>query len=108
MAVDTTFNAPTWNFIEIPTGSATATLESMDMGETTKVISLIADVEGTYIVEFTDGGLGDTVVINAANYMGMPETGLSCGSCHGETQDKWEETGAIERFIWKKCQCKSS
>ncbi len=68
-------------------------LESQDLEETTKLISLIPDVVGTYKVVFADGSMADTITINSALYIGMPETGLTCGTCHANEQAKWEGTG---------------
>ncbi len=93
MAVDTTFTSPVWNISTKPAGSSITIIATQDMGETTKLISLIPDVAGTYVIEFTDGGLTASITINAGLYLGMPETGLSCGTCHQETQEKWEGTG---------------
>ncbi|MCB9205951.1 MAG: ammonia-forming cytochrome c nitrite reductase subunit c552 [Ignavibacteriales bacterium] len=93
MAVDTTFNSPSWSITAQPAGSTVSILANEDLNETTKIIALIPDVAGTYKIEFTDGGLTSEIAINAALYMGMPSAGLSCGTCHSETQALWEGTG---------------
>ena len=93
MAVDTTFTNPSWTRKAYPTGSVATIIASQDMGETTKIISFIPDVAGTYELEFTDGGLAASITINAGLYLGTPTTGNTCGTCHQETQAKWEGTG---------------
>ncbi|MBI1932520.1 MAG: ammonia-forming cytochrome c nitrite reductase subunit c552 [Ignavibacteriales bacterium] len=97
-AVDTNFTSPAWSITTKPEGSETVIIGEQDLTETKKAISLKPDVLGTYVIEFTDGGMTTSITINAAKYIGMPASGLTCGTCHNEFDgsfiyDKWKETG---------------
>ncbi|MFZ1290293.1 MAG: T9SS type A sorting domain-containing protein [Melioribacteraceae bacterium] len=92
-AVDTTFSSPVWNIKTKPNGSIVAIVGNQDLSDTKKAISLVLDLEGTYVVEFTDGGLTSEITLNAAKYIGTPTVGLKCGTCHSAEQTSWEGTG---------------
>ncbi|MBK7105640.1 MAG: ammonia-forming cytochrome c nitrite reductase subunit c552 [Ignavibacteriae bacterium] len=92
-AVDTNFTSPAWNIVTKPSGSTVAILGNQDLSDTKKAISLVLDLEGTYVVEFTDGGMTSSITLNAAKFVGMPATGLSCGTCHTAEKASWMETG---------------
>ncbi|MCB9248914.1 MAG: ammonia-forming cytochrome c nitrite reductase subunit c552 [Ignavibacteriales bacterium] len=94
MAVDTVYSSPQWNIVTKPAGSTVAVLGTQVFNDTSKqVVSMVLDMEGTYTVEFTDGGMTASITLNAAKYQGLPATGLSCGTCHAATYAKWEGTG---------------
>ena len=100
--VDTTFTNPVWNVKTKPSNSNVTIIGNQDVSNTKKAISLILDLEGTYVIEFTDGGLTSEITLNAAKYLGIPTTGLSCGTCHAEENTNWLETGhanAVKPYI---------
>lgn len=92
-AVDTTFTAPQFTIVSKPGTSTADIIGTADLDANSKVVSLIVDVVGTYTIEFTDGTMTSSITINAGTYLGLPSSGLSCGTCHSSEKAKWELTG---------------
>ncbi|MBN1351640.1 T9SS type A sorting domain-containing protein [candidate division KSB1 bacterium] len=88
--------SPTWAVLSQPAGSAADFGATSDMDTSTQVVSFVPDLVGTYVVEFADGGVADTLTINAAIYVGI-EDGM-CGICHSAVKSKWEQTGHYSLF----------
>ena len=94
MADDTTFTDPTWTIASKPAGSNTSILAEADLDESTVVIKVVPDVEGTYQFELSEGGIPlGAITINAGLYKGLPETGLTCATCHSDAAAEWSATG---------------
>ncbi len=96
---------PTWNLLSVPTSSTAAFGTTADEDNSwydthdeawvydySQATSFVADLLGTYVVEFVNGGIADTLTINAAMYLGM-DGGVGCGTCHPEKATAWEATG---------------
>ena len=103
IADDTTFSNPTWTIASKPSGSTVSFLGEADLDENTKIVKLIPDLEGTYQFELSDGGnVLDAITINAGLYKGLPESGFSCATCHGDAATSWSGTAhanAVQPYV---------
>jgi hypothetical protein len=90
--------SPTWTLFIKPAGSTADFGVTKDLDSATQLNTLIPDVIGTYKVAFSDGSFADTLVINAATYLGVEGGAVNCIGCHNTSiwdfkYDKWLETG---------------
>lgn len=95
---DSTLNNPTWTVFIKPGGSTADFGVAKDLDSATQLNTFIPDVIGTYKVAFSDGSFADTLVINAATYLGVEGGAVNCIGCHNTSiwdfkYDKWLETG---------------
>ncbi len=87
---------PTFTVTEFPTGSVAAVGVPVDIDSSAQIAVFTPDLEGTYVVEFTDGEETATLTINAAKYLGVQDGG--CRFCHSEQTSEWEATGHADMF----------
>jgi len=105
--VDSMLTAPTWTFLEKPSGSTAAFGATKDMDLATQIITFKPDLVGGYIIEFSDGTAADTLRINAALYLGVTNGNPNCKVCHNTAEwdfkyDEWLETNhahALEKGL---------
>jgi hypothetical protein len=95
---DSVLTSPTWTLFIKPAGSTADFGVTKDLDSATQLNTLIPDVIGTYKVAFSDGSFADTLVINAATYLGVEGGAVNCIGCHNTSiwdfkYDKWLETG---------------
>jgi len=100
------FTTPVWTFLSKPSGSSVAFGATRDLDTSKQVINFIPDKIGTYNVVITDGTLADTIIINAAMYLGIDGGTVTCRMCHnnaniigGYSVDKWEQTGHATMLV---------
>lgn len=91
-------NAPTFTSLSRPPGSNAANLfgkttEGVDTSTT--IITFTPDRPGKYEIEARDGATSGTIVINAANYIGVHTkvNNVNCSTCHETIVKQWEKTG---------------
>lgn len=92
--------APVWTITSAPDGSTADFGPSVNLNDSTQVVSFIPSHVGTYVVEFMDGELSYSMTINSGTFMGM-EDGM-CGMCHSDKAATWEGTGhatALQRGL---------
>ena len=89
---DVALTAASWTLDSKPVGSTTV-LGTAEVADTsTEFMVFTPDSVGTYVVIFADGGMADTLTINAGLYLGV-ETGTpNCVMCHNGTYNKWAGT----------------
>jgi len=82
-----------WNVLSAPEGSVAAIMNDMVIDTSTQMATFIPDLEGTYILEFSDQGEISSVTVNAAKYIGVGNEG-GCGNafCHSGKVSDWMET----------------
>lgn len=94
---DSAITSVTWSIASQPTGS-TVVLDSTDKIRTT----FRPDVVGDYSIQLDVDGVTTSVVITAAEYVGVGTVGGAtpvsfpdgqCGNCHGGNTTTWMETG---------------
>ena len=95
---DVQLNSPMWNFLLKPDGSNATFGTTNDLDTNIQIITFIPDSVGTYKIEFMDGSVGDTIIINSATYLGVEGGYVSCIDCHNTSQwdykyDEWLQTG---------------
>ena len=95
---DSTLNNPTWTLFIKPVGSTAGFGVTKDLDPSTQLNTFIPDVIGTYKIAVSDGSFADTLVINAAKYLGVEGGAVNCIGCHNTSiwdfkYDKWLETG---------------
>jgi hypothetical protein len=91
---DSSITGLTWTMIDKPASSTTAVLSgATTVDETSEIVTFVPDVVGTYKVAVSEGMYADTVVVNAAKFVGVD----NCKMCHngGVTQhyEPWMATG---------------
>ena len=101
---DSMLTSPTWSLFIKPTGSTANFGVTKDLDSATQLNTLIPDVVGTYKIAFSDGPFADTLVINAAEYLGMEGGAVNCIGCHNTSiwdykYDKWLETGHSDMLV---------
>lgn len=96
--------SPQWTFVSKPFGSQVTFGSTLNIDTSNQLITFRPDVVGTYTIQFADGGLTATIVINSALYTGVKEGG--CKACHGvfpqDNQgiyDKWANTGHATMLV---------
>ncbi len=89
-------DAPAWTVLSSPTGSAALITDIFDADTSTQIAKFIPDVEGTYVIEFSDGDSVASVTLNAGTYMGIEDG--QCGLCHANKKTEWEGTGHYSLF----------
>lgn len=94
---DVAFANPQWSFIQRPGGSAATFGAVKDIDTSGQYITFVADVVGMYKIALTDGAAADTLIINAALYLGVEGGFASCKQCHNNINfnfvyDKWVQT----------------
>ena len=96
--------SPAWGFVSKPEGSTADFGTTMDLDTSNQVVTFIPDVEGRYVISFADGGEQDTIIVDAATYLGLGAQ-ASCKNCHGPlpssypyVYDKWVNTGHANIF----------
>jgi len=77
-----------WALVERPTGSAAALGTAVVADTSTEYMGFTPDSVGTYVVVFTDGGIADTLTINAGLYLGVKGGSPNCWMCHNETYNQ--------------------
>lgn len=82
---------PTWTVIQKPAGSAAVTGSPVQKDTSTQFVTFIPDLEGTYMVEFADGGQTASVTVNATKYKGVMEG--ACTVCHIGQGTEFAPTG---------------
>ena len=88
-----------WEVATKPAGSAADIGLPITIDPTTLLLKFTTDVAGTYVVTLSDGGSSDTLIINAAMYLGV-KTGMpNCWMCHNDTYTKWEGTGHADMLF---------
>lgn len=97
--MDSTLNSPTWTFLSKPGGSGAVFGATKDVDASTQLVTFVADVNGTYVVEFSDGTFADTITINAALYLGYEGGAVACGVCHSDKVTEWEGTGHSDMLV---------
>jgi len=98
--------AATWTVSRKPSGSTAAIGTTKNtQNDSSQVAYFTADLAGTYSVTFTDGSLTQTVVFNAAKYLGYKntivngvDTKLSCNTCHASKVTAFEKTNHATLF----------
>lgn len=88
---DTVLTAPTWSILSAPNGSVAGIDTVVNIDESSQIAVFSPDIEGTYVVEFADGGEAASVTINVATYLGI-EAG-NCAMCHSGQVSEWDMTG---------------
>ncbi len=82
----------TWTLITKPDSSASV-LGTPEVADTsTEFMVFTPDVSGTYKIVFADGGMADTITINAGLYLGMEGGAVACVTCHSATATKYMTT----------------
>ncbi len=80
--------APAWTMYAKPGGSTAELSASTEVDSSSEIVTFIPDLAGTYRISVIDGTAGDTVVINAAKFMGVED---NCKLCHnGAASDHYE------------------
>ncbi|MDH7516223.1 MAG: multiheme c-type cytochrome [Bacteroidota bacterium] len=83
-----------WSFEEKPTGSHAAFDDPQAV-----FVKFSPDIEGRYIVKVSASDTArayDTLL--ASTFVGLPATGIQCGTCHRETVSRWQATGHATMF----------
>ena len=88
---DTTLAPLTWTVTSAPDGSEADVADETELDSANYVVSFVPDLEGTYVVEVTDGANTATLTINAGLYEGIADGG--CNFCHADKVTEWEGTG---------------
>ncbi len=101
---DSTLNNPTWTVFIKPVGSTADFGTTKNLDASTQLNTFIPDVIGTYKIAFSDGSFADTLVINAATYLGVEGGAVNCIGCHNTViwdykYDKWLETGHSDMLV---------
>ena len=90
---DSSITSLTWNLYAVPNGSNAALSAPVTVNDASEIVTFNPDLEGTYRISVTEGTYGDTVVINAAKYLGVE----NCKLCHNGAATQhyapWSETG---------------
>jgi hypothetical protein len=94
----------TWEFASKPDGSTADFGATMDLDTSNQIVTFIPDLVGRYKISFSDNGKSDTIVVDAATYLGLGAP-ASCKNCHGPlptsypyVYDKWLNTGHANIF----------
>ncbi|MGD8305283.1 MAG: T9SS type A sorting domain-containing protein, partial [Ignavibacteria bacterium] len=96
---------PAWTVFIRPIGSVADFGVTKDLDSATQINTFIPDVVGTYKIAFSDGVMADTLVINAATYLGVEGgAGSNCIGCHNTSiwdykYDQWLETGHSDMLV---------
>ena len=90
---DSSLTSLSWDLYEKPDGSSAALVGPTTVDEASEIATFVADLTGTYRIAITEGTYGDTVVINAAKYLGVKGGAPNCSQCHSSTYGKFAETG---------------
>lgn len=96
--IDTTFNSPTWTLLSKPAGSGAVLGDLLSLNDTTQIRVFTPDVTGQYEIQFADGALLESIVINAGLFVGVEEGTVNCVVCHNNEPfnykfDQWKLTG---------------
>jgi hypothetical protein len=90
---DSSITSLTWNLYAVPNGSNAVLSAPVTINDASEIVTFNPDLEGTYRISVTEGTYGDTVVINAAKYLGVE----NCKLCHNGAATQhyapWSETG---------------
>jgi len=83
-----------WFIISLPEGSAAAFGEKIELDANNQITSVILDLSGKYIFQFSNGALFDEITFNASSYLGYKTDVINCNLCHSGSGivDKWKET----------------
>ncbi len=77
-----------------PGGSEASLSTATEVDSASEIVTLVPDVLGTYTVIVTEGTYADTVVMNAAKFLGVEK---NCKNCHsgafGDQYTPWSATG---------------
>ncbi|MCB9205949.1 MAG: T9SS type A sorting domain-containing protein [Ignavibacteriales bacterium] len=95
---DSTLTAPVWTLTTKPAGSASVLGATLDVDESTQIITFIPDLVGTYKIQLVDGSASSEITINAGTYLGVKAGALNCNTCHSAVVEKWEATGHADIF----------
>lgn len=91
-----TLQSPTWAFLQKPAGSNAVFGTVKNVDTSNQIITFTPDIKGTYKITFFSGTKGDTIVINAALYLGVEGGLVTCKTCHNSGSnnyfDKWAGT----------------
>lgn len=91
---DSVLSGAAFSVIDQPATSTADITETEELDAKTMVAMFVPDVEGTYVITFSNNGGADTLTVNAGTYVTVD----NCGLCHNTAKwdykiDKWEETG---------------
>ena len=79
--------------LDVPGGSEASLSGATTVDEASEIKTFIPDMLGTYTAIVSEGTYADTVVINAATFLGVEGAAPNCTVCHSSTFDKFAETG---------------
>ncbi|NOX88228.1 MAG: T9SS type A sorting domain-containing protein [Calditrichaeota bacterium] len=93
---DGALTAPTWTITLKPDGSTADFIAQADLDESTQFAAFKPDLEGVYVIEFSDGEDKASLTVHAGLYMGIEDG--KCGLCHSKKVTEWELTGHYSIF----------
>ncbi len=83
-----------WTIVAKPANS-TAAIDT----PANRFVRFIPDIAGEYIVQVAvDSGKVALDTLQASTYVGMPSTGLNCGTCHAAVKTEWAKTRHATMF----------
>lgn len=89
---DSSISGLSWS-LEGPGGSGASLSEATEVDSASEIVTFVPDMLGTYTAIVFEGMYADTVVINAATFLGVEGAAPNCTVCHSSTFDKFAETG---------------
>jgi predicted CXXCH cytochrome family protein len=97
--IDSVLTNPVWTIIEKPSGSNATLGATKELDASTQLITFIPDITGIYKIEFAEGSLVDTIIVNSGLFVGVEQGEASCKVCHsipgwewGNKYDDWAAT----------------
>jgi len=92
--------SPSWTVVQAPAGSNASFGNYQDMDDSTRVIIFKPDLDGFYILQFSQGNAVAQLKIHASTYWtfyGVPSCGAAV-ACHQTIATQWEQTGHYKIF----------
>ncbi len=81
----------TFEIVSKPDGSTVTDLNIDHVEDSNSVVAIfIPDVSGTYEIRFTDGGVSESIIINAGTFLGAEDA--NCLQCHSDKAATWADT----------------